>query len=162
MPKKHGTRKHAGAPPQVQLPLVHPSAVFPHDEPQRPQCERLVWVLTQLPSQHCSLPPHVRPQAPQLPTVSSRTHDAAAPDPQHAVPALQPAPPPQRQAPPMHVSPGPQAGEQGVSMHVPAVHDWVAEHAMPQPPQLLRSVWTSMHASPQQRVPPVHGAPSPH
>jgi hypothetical protein len=42
-----------------------------HDLPQPPQLLRLVWVLTQLPLQHCSEPPQVRPHAPQFDTVSS-------------------------------------------------------------------------------------------
>lgn len=155
--------EHAGPEPQVQTPPVHESvASFEHERPHEPQFEGSRWTSTQLPSQHCWLPEHVRPHAPQFATVSRRVHDALAPDPQHAVPALQPPPPPQRQTPPMQVSPGPHAGEHGVSTHEPPVQVCDAAHAIPQPPQLLRSVCASTQAPPQQRVPPVHDAPSPH
>jgi hypothetical protein len=55
-----------------------------------------------------------------------------------------------------------QFGEQTL-WHVPLLHDGVekqVEHFVPQPPQLLTSVWTSMHA-PLQRVIPLGQAQVP-
>lgn len=61
-------RKHSPAPPQVQEPLVQPSAVPPHELPQLPQWLVSRVVLMQAPVQHESVPAHTRPQAPQFPT----------------------------------------------------------------------------------------------
>lgn len=107
---------HSEPPPHVQLPPEQPSAtMLSHAFPQPPQLLGLLEVLMQLPLQHCSLPAHTRPQAPQFATESSVVQVPL----QHARPPPQVAPVPQRQVPPMHVSPAGQPPGQVAVMQVP-------------------------------------------
>ena len=107
--------RHSGPPLHVHEPASQPSAVAESQRlPQVPQLLRSLVVSTQVPLQHCSRPPQVRPQAPQFATLSRLAHDP----PQHARPAPQVAPAPQRQTPPMHVSPAGQPPGH-VAWHVP-------------------------------------------
>jgi hypothetical protein len=94
----------------VQLPPVQPSEV-PESQfrPHPPQLFVSLEVLMHVPEQHDCAPEHVRPQAPQLATVSSVTHvlpQHIRPD-VHAGPA--PHPPPATHEPATHVCPAAQA-----------------------------------------------------
>lgn len=125
--------RHSGPPPQVHEPLVHPSAVSPHELPQPPQLFSSLSVLMQLPEQQSCEPEHTRPHAPQFATVSVRVQlppQQLSPPP-HAR-AL--APVPQRHWSPMHVVPAGQLTVHG-TVHDPPTHERPAGHALPQRPQ---------------------------
>jgi hypothetical protein len=117
-------------------------------------------VLVHTLEQHCSLPEHTRPHAPQCPTLVARfTH---SPEQQRRL-AVHGADDPHRHAPATHVSPMPQAGEQGTSVvHDPLRQTCAPVHAVPHAPQCAVLVLVSTHAAPQHAWPAAHAAPAPH
>lgn len=117
-------------------------------------------VLVQSPLQHCSLPAHTRPHAPQCPTfVLMSTH--SPPQQRWPVPHLPPAP--HWQAPPTQVSPIPQAGSHGTSVvHVPLRQTCAPTHATPHAPQFVALLVMSTQVPPQQAWPAAHASPVPH
>lgn len=151
---------HGPEAPHPHEPLLQLSLVSPQVPPQLPQLSKLELVLMQEPEQQASEPPQVRPHAPQLPT---SLEVLAQEPPQQARPKPQAAPVPQRQVPAEQVSPGAQVGSHGTSVvQVPARQASAAAQVLPQRPQLLVSVETSMQASPQHALPAAQPAPPPH
>ncbi len=157
IPSKHGGKRHSGPLPHMQLPAEQVSAPSPQLLPHRPQLLSSLETSRQIPEQHAELPEHVRPQAPQFATelfVSTQVPEQHAPEPQ-----LGPAP--HWQTPPVQVSPIAQAGSHGMSVvQVPPRHTSVAEHALPQNPQLAESVSVLTQVIPQHD-PPAAQAPAP-
>ena len=117
-----------------------------------------MFVFTQAPEQQDSLPEHVRPHAPQLPTSLPRVAQTPS---QQRCPPPHGALPPQRHVPAEQVSPGPQAGSHGTSVvQPPARQTSPAPHALPQKPQFDASVCVSTQPPPQQ-APVVQLGPTP-
>lgn len=82
--------------------------------------------------------------------------------PQQARPAPHAGFAPHWQAPSTQVSPAAQAGSQSGAPQTPALHTSPAPQALPQAPQLARSVWVSTQPAPQQLCPSEHAAPPAH
>lgn len=151
---------HSGSPSHMQRPDAHSFAVSePQARPQLPQLLASDWVLVQTLAQQASLPPQVRPHAPQLAMLARVSTQVPV---QQVWPVAQPGPVPQPHVPILHVSPAAHAGEQGTSaVHDPPMQASPVPHTLPQTPQFLVSVAVTTHEVPQQ-VPPAAHMPEPH
>jgi hypothetical protein len=145
-------------PLQVQTPPVHPLVRSASQvRPQRPQLSTLVLTFVQIPSQQASVPPQVRPHAPQFATVSRVVQRPA----QHRWLAVHVAPP-QRQRPATQVSPAAHAGEQVGAVQVPASQLSPIAQRRPHAPQWFVLLAVSTHPPPQHESPSPQAVPAPH